>query len=210
MGRRETRRQGRRDTIIIVATRHFLEHGYSGTSMSAIAATLGGSKGTLWNYFPSKEELFTAVIDHASSVFCEQLSKILDPRGDLASILYNCGLSLLEKVTSPSAIALYRLVVAEAGRFPEVGQIFYERVLKRTIMLVADFLDVAMKRGQLREAPPIETAHTFTQLCVSHFQQQLLLGMTTNLSESDLQQETTRAVSLFLLTFAPDESHSTE
>ena len=61
--RREARRQSRREAILDVAAQSFLEHGYAGTTMSAIAATLGGSKGTLWSYFASKEVLFAAVID---------------------------------------------------------------------------------------------------------------------------------------------------
>ncbi len=50
--RREARRHSRRETILDVAAQWFLEHGYDGTTMSAIATALGGSKGTLWNYFP--------------------------------------------------------------------------------------------------------------------------------------------------------------
>jgi len=205
-GRRESRRQDRRDAIVAVAACHFLDHGYSGTSMSAIAAALGGSKGTLWSYFPSKEELFTAVIDHASTLFREQLSEILDPRGDLATILRNFGVRLLEKVTSPSAIALYRLVLAEAGRFPEIGQIFYERAPRLTAALLADFLRGAIERGQLRQEPPLEVAQAFMHLCVSRLQQQLLMGLALDLSKEDLQQEAARAVPLFLRAFAPDET----
>ena len=63
-GKREARKEERRLAILDVAKRSFLESGYSATSMSAISVELGGSKGTLWNYFPSKEELFAAVLEH--------------------------------------------------------------------------------------------------------------------------------------------------
>src|SRR6185369_13165720 len=52
IGKRETQRLARRAQIIAMAREHFFDHGYDGTSMSAIATALGGSKGTLWNYFP--------------------------------------------------------------------------------------------------------------------------------------------------------------
>src|SRR4026208_346391 len=62
LSRREARRRDRRGAIIGVARRSFLNNGYAATTMSSIAAELGGSKGTLWSYFPGKEELFAAVL----------------------------------------------------------------------------------------------------------------------------------------------------
>ncbi|WP_156106301.1 TetR/AcrR family transcriptional regulator, partial [Sphingobium sp. ba1] len=85
--RREARRLDRRDTILTVAKAYFLEHGYAGTTMSGIAAALGGSKGTLWNHFPSKEDLFSAVLDRVATAYRAQLSQILDPCGVLEPTL---------------------------------------------------------------------------------------------------------------------------
>jgi len=203
-GRRESRRQDRRETIVIAASRHFLDHGYSGTTMSAIAATLGGSKGTLWSYFPSKEELFTAVIDHASTAFRAQLSEILDLSGDLPTALRCFSLKLLEKVTSPDAIALNRLVTAEAGRFPEAGRIFFDRAPWQTVVLLAEFLSGVMERGQLRRDNPVEAAQTFMHLCVSRLQQQCLLGLIPEVTAGQREREVERAVPLFLRAYAPD------
>ena len=98
-----------------------MEKGYAATTMSGIAAALGGSKGTLWSYFPSKEELFAAVLDDATTAYRSRLAEILDPDGDLAGTLRTLGVNLLTKITSPESVALYRLVASEAGRFPEMG-----------------------------------------------------------------------------------------
>src|SRR5882757_67000 len=128
MSRREVRRQDRRDTILAVATASFLVHGYAATSMSTIAATLGGSKGTLWSYFPSKEALFTAVLDDLTATYRDQLQALLDPRrGDVRATLKQFAAGFIAKILSCDAIGLHRLVQAEAGRFPEIGAIFYER-----------------------------------------------------------------------------------
>ncbi|BAK66538.1 putative TetR family transcriptional regulator [Sphingobium sp. SYK-6] len=81
-GRREARRLDRRDMILSVAQAYFLAHGYAGTTMSGIAAEVGGSKGTLWNHFPSKEELFTAVLLRATRAHRDHLAQILDPCGE--------------------------------------------------------------------------------------------------------------------------------
>lgn len=200
--RREARRQDRREAILTVATRYFLEHGYSATTMSAIAATLGGSKGTLWSYFPSKEELFTAVIDQATTSFRMQLSETLNPQGEIGPTLRNFCRRLVEKIASPDAIALHRLVVAEAGRFPEVGQIFYERAPRLTIALLADFLAGAMARGQLREAPSSDAAHFLMHMCMSRCQQQLLLGLIDTVSPAQAEAEVERALDLFMRAYA--------
>jgi AcrR family transcriptional regulator len=63
IGKRQLNKARKREAIVQVATRAFLENGYAATSMSAIADELGGSKATLWAHFSSKEELFAAVID---------------------------------------------------------------------------------------------------------------------------------------------------
>lgn len=75
-GKREARKEERREMILEIAKREFLDHGYSGASMSAISAELGGSKGTLWSYFPSKEDLFAAVLDHATREYRDRKSVV--------------------------------------------------------------------------------------------------------------------------------------
>src|SRR3546814_3412867 len=69
------RKTQRRASILEVARRSFFEKGYAATTMSGIAATLGGSKSTLWRYFSSKEELFAAVLDDATAEFKRELGE---------------------------------------------------------------------------------------------------------------------------------------
>lgn len=173
--------------------------------MSAIAAALGGSKGTLWSHFPSKEELFTAVIDRASAIFRAELTEILDPCGDLQRTLKTFCLRLQEKITSPNAIALNRLVVAEAARFPEVGRIFYERAPKLTIALLADFLSGAMARGQLRQDDPVFAAQMLMSVSYVRLQQQLIMGLASEITTAQREEEAERALHLFLRAYAPED-----
>ena len=81
--RREARKRDRQEMILEVAQRYFLDHGYAGTTMSRIAAALGGSKGTLWSHFPSKDALFAAVLDRVARAYRARLSQILDPDAGL-------------------------------------------------------------------------------------------------------------------------------
>lgn len=200
--RREARRLDRRDAILAVAADSFLQHGYAGTTMSAIAATLGGSKGTLWSYFPSKEALFAAVLDQATSVFRAGLSQILDPCGDLDATLTRFCTSLLQKTTSPDAAALHRLVIAEAGRFPEMGEIFYDRAPRLTQALLADYLAGAMDRGLMRREDPLKAARALISLCHSGCHQLLLVGLLDKVTAELIEQDVALAVPLFLRAYA--------
>lgn len=201
--RREARRQDRRDAIVTVAAQSFLECGYAGTTMSAIAATLGGSKGTLWSYFPSKPELFAAVLDEVTIAFRARLSEILNPNGELRPTLARFCLGFMAKVTSPHAIALHRLIVAEAGRFPEIGQIFYERAPRATQRLLADFLAGAMERGQLRRDDPLIAARLLVNLCMASTHQELLLGLIEAATDERMETDVERALDIFMRAYAP-------
>jgi AcrR family transcriptional regulator len=196
--RREARRQSRREAILDVAAQSFLEHGYAGTTMSAIAATLGGSKGTLWSYFASKEVLFAAVIDRVTQAFRAQLSLILNPRDGVEAALRRFCTEFLRKVTSPEAIALHRLVVGETNRFPEIGRIFYERAPRLTQELLAGFLADAMKHGTLCLTDPLISARQLIALCMAGGHQQMLMGIIDAIPPAAIEIEVDRAMKTFM------------
>jgi TetR/AcrR family transcriptional repressor of mexJK operon len=200
--RRQARREARREAILDVAERYFFEHGYAAATMSGIAATLGGSKGTLWNYFPSKEVLFAAVIDRVTEAFRAQLSLILNPKDGVETALGRFCLEFLRKLTSPEAIALHRLVVGEANRFPEVGRIFYERAPRQTQLLLAAFLEQAMAQGALRQADPLHAARQLTGLCMHGCHQQLLMAVIDSASADAIEADVERAMAVFLRAYA--------
>lgn len=203
MGRREARRIDRRDAIIAVAYASFLEHGYAATTMSGIAATIGGSKATLWSYFPSKEALFEAVLDTAISAYRAQLSTLLDTSVDFESTLRSFCASFLAKLTAPEALALQRLAHGEAGRFPEMGTAFYERGPRTTQTLLAGFISSAMDRGLLRRDDPMRAARALTSLCMSGCHQQLMLGRLAAPTVEMIAADADAATELFLRAYAP-------
>ncbi|WP_183955651.1 TetR/AcrR family transcriptional regulator [Sphingobium fontiphilum] len=201
--RREARRQQRRDEIVRIASRTFLDQGYAATSMSAVAAELGGSKGTLWSYFPSKEALFAAVLDQATGVLQGQIMRLFNPCADIEATLRNVCRALLVRIASPEAIALHRLIVGEAGRFPEIGRIFYERAPGRMKLLLADYLVKAMDRGVLRRDDPLFAARCLVSLCQANDYQQVLVGIIHGMTDEQIEADTSFAVATFLRAYAP-------
>lgn len=200
--RREARREERREAILDVAAQYFLEHGYAGTTMSGIAAALGGSKGTLWSYYASKELLFSDVLERATRDFRAQLSLALNPDEPVDAALRQFCSRYLARLTNPEAIALYRLVMGEVVRFPEIGRIFYERAPRRVHELLASFLDRAMDRGELRRADPLQAAQFLTALCLSRSHIKMLTGVIPALTPSEAEADATAAIDLFLRAYA--------
>lgn len=199
-GKREARKEERREAILEIAKREFLDHGYSGASMSAISAELGGSKGTLWSYFPSKEELFAAVLDHATREYRSRLADVLKPGEDLrAAVLQFCR-GFIAKISSSDGVRLHRLIASEVGRFPEVGDIFYRRAPQPTQQLLADFFEQSMDTGMLRREDPLFAARILASLCLG-VQQRVMWGQ--ELSAAELDSEAERIAEVFLRAFAP-------
>jgi AcrR family transcriptional regulator len=107
--------------------------------MSAIADAIGGSKGTLWSYFASKKELFTAVVDDRVNSFAEGLDPLLTgTEFSIPTLRKFCAL-LCQQLLREQAVSLYRLIIAEGERFPEISQVFYERGPDRLHRHLTDF-----------------------------------------------------------------------
>lgn len=201
--RREARREERREAILDVAARYFLENGYAATTMSGIAAALGGSKGTLWSYYASKELLFGDVLERATQDFRAQLSLALNPEEDVAAALGKFCSRYLDRLTNPQAIALYSLVVGEAARFPEIGRIFYERGPLSVHRLLAGYLEQVMDRGDLRRADAFEAAQYLTALCLARSHTKTLARYTDVLTRAEAEADARAALDVFLRAYAP-------
>ena len=119
-------RDARRGAILDAAEKVFLEEGFAAASMSAIAALVGGSKGTLYNYFKSKETLFEAYVQRHCAWQQEAMFALLTPESGIRDALMHFGRSYLSSVLSEFSLRNFRLVVAEAPRAPEIGQAFYQ------------------------------------------------------------------------------------
>jgi TetR/AcrR family transcriptional repressor of mexJK operon len=165
--KREVRKADRRRAILEVAERSFLERGFADTSMSTIAAELGGSKTTLWSYFPSKDELFEAVIDSKIESFQAALDEALIPTGGTRAALSRFGHVFLNKILAPHSIALHRLIVAEAERFPTMGEAFAVRGPDRVRARLCRYMEEEMAAGRLRQGEPLTAARQFIALLQS-------------------------------------------
>src|ERR1700761_6129626 len=155
----------RRETILKVAYAAFLNDGYAATSMSSIAARVGGSKATLYYYFPSKEELFLAVIDEKCRDAHAVIADVLADAGDFQEALRNLTDTLIRMILEDDRIAIRRLITAESARFSELGRGFYACGREKGIETLTEFFEDAQRAGTLNPAPPKDMVLTFVSLC---------------------------------------------
>lgn len=167
--------------------------------MTAVFRALGGSKTTLWSYFPSKEKLFAAVLEDQISAYQEQLQQLLDRSDDLSTAVVAFCRGFIAKVLSPDVIDLYRLVVAEGARFPEIGKIFQERAIQPTQATIAHFLARHISEGTLRVTDPLNAARVLTSLCTGK-QHEVLVGGEM-LTPTQMDAETAFLADVFLRAF---------
>lgn len=195
----------RRRAILDVAGEAFRQDGYAATSMSSIAARLGGSKGTLYNYFRSKEELFAAFMQDACG---EDIVPLFDrlpgPGGDLREGLIAFGCAFFASITSEPRVSIYRVIIGEAGRFPELGRIFYESGPYIGEMRLGDYFEDLMARDIIRRADRGHVARHFKELCMAGMHQMHLLGVAPDLDEAAVRRTITAGVEAFLRAYAPE------
>lgn len=123
------RTERKRRLIVEAASDLFLTHGFSGTSMDDVASRAAVSKQTVYKQFANKEALFIAIVQTMTYEAAARVQiDMRDPRdpGELATALRMHASRLLAIVLAPRLLQLRRLVIAEAGRFPDLGKALYD------------------------------------------------------------------------------------
>src|SRR5579872_898102 len=118
----------KRQAILVTAYRLFRAQGFDKTSMAEITSQVGGSKATLYNHFPSKEELFVECMMAALENYMSDAFMHLDSAGkDPRCALLNFGSSALNFICSPEQLEVRRLIIAEAAR-SGTGKLFFDKI----------------------------------------------------------------------------------
>ncbi|HZZ95625.1 MAG TPA: TetR/AcrR family transcriptional regulator [Jatrophihabitantaceae bacterium] len=166
----EGRSSRKRRAIIESATEAFLNHGYRGTSMDAVAAAAGVSKQTVYQHFGDKQRLFreliTATVQSASDPVHDEVRRLADS-GRLDNDLRALARRLLGLVLQPTMMRVRRLVISESRQFPELGQLFYDLGLGRTIAALAATFAELNRQGRLAASDATLAATQFNWLVMA-------------------------------------------
>ncbi|KGS14838.1 Regulatory protein, TetR [Pseudomonas coronafaciens pv. garcae] len=201
----KVRTEARREAIIDAAASVFLEMGYERASMNEVTKRMGGSKATIYSYFHSKEELFIAVVNRlATAHLAEAVSELSNTNEmgtdiELRPMLTRFGERMLMMlINDDSALAVYRMVVAESGQ-SEIGMMFYESGPRECLQTIASTMRIAMQRGQLRSTDPDIAALQLTALLTAETEIRLYQQAPMPLSIEQIRGMVERAVDTFLL-----------
>jgi TetR/AcrR family transcriptional repressor of mexJK operon len=132
------------DAILKSASRLFMKHGYTRTSMDTVAADAGVSKQTVYSYFKNKDVLFCQMIEEECVRHDPPETLLANPALSPEDTLFHIGLSYQELILSPRALAIHRLVIAEAERHPRIAQLFFDSGPLRMRAIVAKFIERQM------------------------------------------------------------------
>ncbi|WP_342618300.1 TetR/AcrR family transcriptional regulator [Rhodoferax sp. GW822-FHT02A01] len=153
--KRERRKDARPGELLAAALDLFLEKGYAATRVEEVAQRAGVSKGTLFLYFSSKAELFKAVVrENISGRFTEWGEELNTFEGSSEELLNYCMNSWWERVGATRASGLPKLMMSEAGNFPELVQFFQQEVVQPGNDLVKRILQRGVERGEFRAIDP--------------------------------------------------------
>lgn len=147
--------------IIAKALLVFGEFGYEGTSMDMIAERCGISKPALYQHYTSKDALFLAIFNEADLM--KELSAVAFPDFTLpvASVLHRIGLKFILTLLEPERLNLIRTALAETRRFPEIGNIIYEKAVAAVSGHLARYLEQLSAEGILNARDAVFTARAF-------------------------------------------------
>ena len=151
----ERRKEARPGELLAAALDLFVEKGYAATRVEEVAQRAGVSKGTLFLYFSSKEELFKAVVrENISGRFAEWGEELRTFEGNSEELLRYCMTSWWERVGATKASGIPKLMMSEAGNFPELVRFFQQEVVQPGNDLIQRILQRGVERGELRAADP--------------------------------------------------------
>ncbi|MCD0502493.1 TetR/AcrR family transcriptional regulator [Bordetella petrii] len=155
----------------------FLAHGFAAATTDMIQQAAGVSKATVYAYYPTKEALFAAAIERQCATHVGALRAMQPGAGGTRAVLSELALAYLDFGLAPPGLSLFRVAIAEASRFPELGRTFYEQGPQTYCAIVAEHLEraIAAKELDLCGATPAEAARLFFSLVRGQAQLECLL-----------------------------------
>jgi len=192
------RTKEKQTNILHVATEMFLQHGYNAVSLDDIISRVGGSKTTLYSYYGGKEGLFAAIVkqmcrDKLAAVRELEVAH-LEPKAGLNAI----GQRFLTAISAPGVQEFYRMMVAEAERFPGLVASFYASGPEAMQRLVQQNLEKWQRKGMLRRGNAAVLSVQYIGIMLGNFSAKSLLGLGHALSEKEIHDWVSRGVDLFL------------
>ncbi len=159
--KRERRKDARPGELLDAALTLFVEKGFAATRVEEVGRLAGVSKGTLFLYFATKEELFKAVVrDNLAGRFPAWNAEIDNFEGSTAEMVKETMLQWWSRVGGTKAGGLSKLMMSEASNFPELAAFYHQEVIEPCLALLQRILARGVARGEFRELNPQHGVYT--------------------------------------------------
>ena len=157
---RQRRKEARPQELLDAALALFVEKGFAATRSEEVAARAGVSKGTLYLYYPSKEELLKAVIRQNLSRLLADGEGIAERfQGSTADLLATLLRTWWDQVGDTPAGGIHKIMLAEVGNFPEIAEFYEREVIVPAHRLMSKTLQRGVDRGEFRPVDAAEATH---------------------------------------------------
>jgi len=157
---RQRRKETRPQELLEAALLLFVEKGFAATRSEEVARAAGVSKGTLYLYYPSKEELFKAVVrQNMSALIAEGIEMAGSYAGSSSELLIELMNIWWQKVGNTPAAGIHKIVLSEVRNFPELAQFYTDEVILPADRLFSTVVQRGIDRGEFRPLPVHEVAH---------------------------------------------------
>lgn len=199
--KRRSRDEAKHEAILKAASRLFLKHGYTDTSMDAIADAARVTKQTVYSHYKSKDALFLNMLEDLSAKHSppESFAKLTSKPFEQG--LYDVGIILLNTYTNSEVMALTRLVVSECGKNPELARRYYEGGSVRMMNLLSDFLRHYVEKGQLPLINTNSAASHFIGMMKGQYYVRMILALKPVPTLQDKQAHVRECVAIFQKVF---------
>lgn len=188
----------RRAAFLKAARAVFLEYGYEAANMAEIVKRAGGSLSTLYAQFGGKQGLFEAMIDDRVHDLTAQMHIELAAHAPLREGLKRIGEAFLFKQTHPESLDVFRLMVAQAKKFPGIAETWSKRVPEQVRKALADYLRDRVEAGEIRIDNFDLAAAVFFDLVRARIQFRALLNVSYSPTDEEIRETVDRAVKVFL------------
>jgi len=196
-------RKGRKyDQVLDGARAVFMVDGFEGASVDQIARAAGVSKATLYSYFPDKRLLFMEVVNAECQRQREEALNSIDMAQPPHVVLGQVGRHFLRFITSTFGVRIFRICVAEADRFPEIGRSFYDSGPAVMRAEMAQYFDLACGRGELHIPDTCLAADQFGELCKADLWPRLIFGVSAAVTDTEIDHVVDQAVAMFLARYS--------
>jgi AcrR family transcriptional regulator len=157
---RQRRKETRPQELLEAALALFVEKGFAATRAEEVAQHAGVSKGTLYLYYPSKEELFKAVVRHnVVSLIADGHELAAQFEGSSSDLLMCLMQTWWERVGNTSAAGIHKIVLSEVRNFPDLAQFYNDEVIVPADQLFSSAVQRGIDSGEFRPMPLHEVAH---------------------------------------------------